>query len=188
MRITFTLSDEQHAANDRAGIMVGLPLVVQLDAGLLVMGQDDGLGWFEKASWGHKLLKPISLDRLAFCGRIGQVDTWRHGDEVLCQALLDCGQPLRVEVLDPDFAAAQPGYPHHLAAGDWLVGVAILRGRVASDPTDLLWQPVRGTIVDIQRLSLSPTSQTFGTLRWFHGLPRQTFAPDQVFVTVEVVE
>jgi hypothetical protein len=61
-----------------------------------------------------------------------------------------------------------------------------LRGLVAFDAGDLLWSPVQGTIVDIQRLMLDATQPTFGTLRWLHGLPRQSFAPDQVFVTIDI--
>jgi hypothetical protein len=72
-----------------------------------------------------------------------------------------------------------------LAVGDWLMGVASLRGLLALDVGDLLWQPVQGSIVDIQRLVLDPAHPAFGTLRWLHGLPRQSFVPDQVFVTVD---
>ena len=50
---------------------------------------------------------------------------------------------------------------------------------------DQLWQPVQGSIVDIQRLVLDPLHPSFGALRWLHGLPKQPFAPDQVFVTVD---
>ena len=186
MRLTFTLSDDQFSANDRAGVMVGLPLTVQLDAGPLVMGQDDTAGWFVVASYGPAALIPVSLERVAFCGRIVQIEQWRSHEDVLCQALLDCGVPLRFDLLDPDRQSGQTGRPFDLQAGDWLVGVASLRGLLAFDTGDLLWAPVQGTIVDIQRLVLDGASSTFGALRWLHGLPRQSFAPDQVFVTVEV--
>ena len=186
MRVTFTLSDEQFSANDRAGVMVGLPLTVQLDAGPLVMGQDDTAGWFVGASYGPAALIPVSLERVAFCGRIAQIEQWRSHEDVLCQALLDCGVPVRFDLLDPDRQSEQTGRPFDLQAGDWLVGVASLRGLLAFDTGDLLWAPVQGTIVDIQRLVLDGASSTFGALRWLHGLPRQSFVPDQVFVTVEV--
>ena len=186
MRLTFSLSDAQFSANDRAGVMVGLPLTVQLDAGPLVMGQDDTAGWFVRASYGPATLIPVSLERVAFCGRIVQIEQWRSHEDVLCQALLDCGVPVRFDLLDPDRQSKQAGSPFALRTGDWLVGVASLRGLVAFDAGDLLWSPVQGTIVDIQRLVLDATNPNFGMLRWLQGLPRQSFAPDQVFVTVEV--
>lgn len=185
MRLTFSLSDAQFAANDRAGVMVGLPLTVQLDAGPLVLGPDDSAGWFVQVNYGAVALKPISLDRVAFCGRFSQIEPWRGDDEMACQAVLDCGWPLRVDLLDP-FGGSGRGDARWLpATGDWLVGVASLRGLLAFDAGDLLWSPVQGTIVDIQRLVLDAAHPNFGMLRWLHGLPRQSFAPDQVFVTVE---
>jgi hypothetical protein len=54
------------------------------------------------------------------------------------------------------------------------------------NPGDLIWQTVTGVIVDIQRLALDALNPGFGALRWLSGLPRQPFAPDQVFVTIEV--
>jgi hypothetical protein len=185
MRATFTLSDEQFAANERAGIMVGLPLAVQLDAGPLLSGRDEGAGWFERVNYGPAAFKPLDLERCVFCGRFSQIETWRDHGETVCQALLDCGLPLRIDLLDPEPAQTdRPGVPFGLAVGDWLMGMANLRGLAALDVGDLLWQPVQGTIVDIQRLVLDPTHPSFGTLRWLHGLPRQSFAPDQVFITV----
>lgn len=186
MRVTFTLSDEQFSANDRAGVMVGLPLTVQLDAGPLVMGQDDTAGWFVRASYGPAALIPVSLERVAFCGRVAQIEPWRGQEDVLCQALLDCGVPMRFDLLDPDRQSGQAGRPFALQTGDWLVGVASLRGLMAFDTGDLLWAPVQGTIVDIQRLILDGASSTFGALRWLHGLPRHSFVPDQVFLTMEL--
>ena len=186
MRLTFTLSDAQFSANDRAGVMVGLPLTVQLDAGPLVMGQDDTAGWFVRASYGPPALIPVSLERVAFCGRIAQIEQWHSQEVVLCQALLDCGVPLRFDLLDPDRQSDQTDRPFDLRTGDWLVGVASLRGLLAFDTGDLLWAPVQGTIVDIQRLVLDGASSTFGALRWLHGLPRHSFAPDQVFLTMEL--
>ncbi len=183
MRATFTLSDEQFAANDRAGVMVGLPLAVQLDAGPLLPGRDDAAGWFERVNYGPPAFKPLSLERSVFCGRISQIEQYHDRGETICQALLDCGLPLRLDLIDPD-QPDQPGVPFRLAVGDWLMGVANLRGLLALDVGDLLWQPVQGSIVDIQRLVLDPTHPSFGALRWLHGLPRQSFAPDQVFVTV----
>jgi hypothetical protein len=186
MHLTFSLSDAQFAANDRTGVMVGLPLTVQIDAGPLVLGPDDTAGWFVPANYGAVALKTISLDRVAFCGRISQIEQWRSEEDVVCQALLDCGWPVRVDLLDP-FTGPGKGDPQfQLATGDWLVGVASLRGLLAFDAGDLLWSPVQGTIVDIQRLVLDASNPTFGTLRWLHGLPRQSFAPDQVFVTLDV--
>lgn len=185
MRATFTLSDQQFAANDRAGVMVGLPLVVQLDAGLLLPGRDEGAGWFERVNYGPPAFRPLSLERSVYCGRISQIETWHGHGETQCQALLDCGLPLRIDLIDPD-QAGQPGVaPFDLTVGDWLLGIADLRGLLALDAGDLLWQPVQGSIVDIQRLVLDPVHPSFGALRWLHGLPRQSFAPDQVFVTVD---
>jgi hypothetical protein len=184
MRATFILSDEQFAANERGGIMVGLPLTVQLDAGPLLLGRDDAANWFERVNYGPPAFKPLNLERSVFCGRISQIERHRGRDETFCQALLDCGLPLRLDLIDPD----QPelaGVPFGLAVGDWLMGVASLRGLLALDIGDLLWQPVQGSIVDIQRLVLDPLHPSFGVLRWLHGLPRQSFAPDQVFVTVD---
>lgn len=186
MRITFQLTDSQYAANDRAGLLVGLPLTVQLDAGPLLLGRDAAdSGWFDKVNYGQPALKPFSLAQCAFCGRISQLDRWRSPEGAFCQALLDCGVPLRIDVLLPEFDLAAPGLPDGLRQGDWLVGVAALQGLLAFDPGDLLWQPVEGAIVDIQRLNLDTLSPAFGNLRWLNGLPRQSFAPDQVFVTVE---
>lgn len=179
MRLTFTLSDEQFAANDRAGVMVGLPLPVQLDAGPLVNGRIDGDGWIEALNHGRAGIRPVSLDRHVFCGRISEVDTWTDGDDTVCQATLDCGVPLRFDLL-----AARATAPR---IGDWYLGLASLRGLLAMNPSDLLWQTVTGSIVDIQRLSLDPLTPGFGTMHWLSGLPRQSFAPDQVFVTVEIV-
>lgn len=72
-----------------------------------------------------------------------------------------------------------------LATGD--IGLASLRGLLAMNLSDLLWQTVTGSIVDIQRLSLDPLAPGFGTTTGLSGLPCQSFAPDQVYVTVEVV-
>jgi hypothetical protein len=185
MRATFTLSDEQFAANERAGIMVGLPLAVQLDAGPLLPGRDEGAGWFERVNYGPAAFKPLDLERCVFCGRISQIEQYRGRGETDCQALLDCSLPLRIDLIDPEQPGQQPDVPFGLAVGDWLMGVASLRGLLALDVGDLLWQPVQGAIVDIQRLVLDPTHPSFGTLRWLHGLPRQSFAPDQVFITVD---
>ncbi len=184
MRATFTLSDDQFAANDRAGLMVGLPLAVQLDAGPLLPGRVEGAGWFERASFGPAAFKPLALERSVFCGRISQIETWRGRGETACQALLDCGLPLRIDLVDPE-QSGLPGVPFGLSVGDWLIGVADVRGLLALDVGDLLWQPVQGAIVDIQRLVLDPLHPSFGGLRWLHGLPRQSFAPDQVFITVD---
>lgn len=186
MRLTFSLSNAQFAANDRAGVMVGLPLTVQLDTGPLVMGPDDTSGWFVRANYGTAAVKAISLDRVAFCGRISQIEAWRSDEDVVCQALVDCGWPVRVDLIDPFAGSGKGDPPLQMAAGDWLVGVAALRGLLAFDAGDLLWSPVQGTIVDIQRLMLDASYPTFGTLRWLHGLPRQSFAPDQVFLTLEL--
>ena len=180
MRLTFTLSDEQFAANDRAGVMVGLPLAVQLDAGPLVGGRLDGDGWIEAVNFGRAAIRPVNLDRHVFCGRVGAVETWRDGDDTVCQATLDCGVPLRFDLL----AATPADVPR---VGDWYIGLASLRGLLAMNLSDLLWQTVTGSIVDIQRLSLDPLAPGFGTMHWLSGLPRQSFAPDQVYVTVEVV-
>lgn len=185
MQITFTLSDEQFTANDRQGVMVGLPLAVQLDAGALILGQDGATsGWFERIGPGQKLLQPFSLERSVFSGQIGQLETWRGPEGVLCQALLDCGLPIRLDVLDPDLAADAAGTPYDLQVGDWLLGAASLSGLLALSPGDLLWQPVQGAIVDVQRLVMNPLSPQFGTLRWLQSLPRQSFLPDQVFVSI----
>lgn len=186
MRLTFALSDAQFAANDRAGVMVGLPLTVQLAAGPTMLGQDDAADWFERTGYGPAVLRPVSLERVAFCGKISQIELRSSHDDVLCQALLDCGLPLRLDLLDPDRQPGQPGAPFDLATGDWLAGMASLRGLLAFDAGDLLWAPAQGTIVDIERLALDPTHPSFGTLRRLHGLPRQSYAPDQVFVTIEV--
>jgi len=189
MRITFTLSDAQHRANDRGGVMIGLPISVQLDAGVLVPGQDTdqgGPGWFEPTEAGQTLLKPFSLERVAFSGRVQQMELWRSSEGVACQALLDCGLPVRCDLLDPDQTSGSLRAPYDLAIGDGLMGVASLNGLLALDPGDLLWQPVSGTIVDIQRLGLHPLHPAFGSLRWLQGLPSQSFAPDQVYVTMEI--
>lgn len=187
MRVTFQLTDAQYAANDRAGVMVGLPLSVQIDAGLLARGHSarSGSGWFERAAPGRKLLKPVSLERCAFSGQLLQIEPWRTPEGVICQALLDCGLPLRLDVLNPDAPAGESGVPYGLKVGDWLLGVADLEGLLALERGVLLWQPVEGVIVDIQRLSLSPFDPAFGTLRWLHGLPARSFAPDVVYVTIE---
>lgn len=186
MRVTFSLSDDQYAANDRSGIMVGLPLVVQLDAGIMVMGVENGLSWFERTTPGLAVLKPFSLDRCIFSGRVNQLEVFQEEGTVICQALLDCGVALRCDLFDPSFAPGQQGTPYDLRGGDWLLGLASLNGLLAFDPGDLLWQPVQGTIVDIQQLSLSPGNPGFGTLRWLHGLAGRSYAPDLVYVTVEV--
>lgn len=186
MNVTFLLSDEQFAANDRSGVMVGLPLVVQLDAGLLSMGPEVGSSWFERSAPGRHLLKQISLERYAFSGRLVELDRWRSGDDLFCQALLDCGLPLRLDVAEPGAVHRQHETPYGLRIGDWLLGLTSLQGLLAIDPGAALWQPVEGTIVDVQRLCLAPTDPAFGTLRWLHGLPRRSYAPDQVFVTVDV--
>lgn len=188
MRVTFQLTDAQYTANDRAGVLVGLPLSVQIDAGLLAMGHAwrGGSNWFERAAPGRLLLKQVSLDRHAFSGQLMQVETWRSPEGVICQALLDCGVPLRLDVLDPEAPADQGGVPYGLRVGDWLLGVASLEGLFALDRGALLWRPVEGAIVDIQRLSLSPFDPAFGTLRWLHGLPARSFAPDVVYVTIDV--
>lgn len=180
MRLTFTLSDEQFAANDRAGVMVGLPLAVQLDAGPLVSGRIDGDGWIEPLNHGRASIRTVSLDRHVFSGRVSEVEVWRDGGETVCQATLNCGAPLRCDLL----AATARDAPR---IGDWYLGLASLRGLVAMNPSDLLWQTVTGSIVDIQRLSLDPLTPGFGTMHWLSGLPRQSFAPDQVYVTVELV-
>lgn len=189
MHVTFQLTDAQYAANDRAGLMVGLPLSVQIDAGLLVTGQAadaSGSGWFERAAPGRVLLKPVSLERHAFSGRLMEIDTWRSPEGVACQALLDCGLPVRMEVWNPEAPADLAAEPYGLKVGDWLLGVASLQGLLALDHGALLWQPVDGTIVDIQRLCLSPFDPGFGALRWLHGLPSRSFAPDVVYVTIDV--
>lgn len=186
MRATFTLSDEQFAANERSGILVGLPLSAQIEAGPLIMGQDAGIGWFERAMPGRTLLKQVSLERHAFSGRLTQVETWDSPEGILGQALLDCGLPLRLDLFDPAEEPSHAGTPFGLEVGDWLLGVASLQGLVALDPGDLLWQPSEGTIVDVQRLCLSPLDPNFGTLRWLHGLPANSFVPDLVFVTLDV--
>jgi hypothetical protein len=194
MRVTFQLTDAQYAANDRSGVLVGLPLSVQIDAGLLVMGQAaaaSGSGWFERAAPGRTLLKQVSLERHAFSGRLVHIDAqtaWRSPEGVVCQALLDCGLPLRLDVLDPETPTDLAGVPYGLKAGDWLLGVASLEGLLALDrgALALAWQPVEGAIVDIQRLSLSPFDPAFGALRWLHGLPARSFAPDLVYVTIDV--
>lgn len=185
MRATFTLSDEQFAANDRSGVMVGLPLVVQLDAGLLSMGHEAGDSWFERSAPGRQLLKQISLERYAFSGRLVELDRWRSDNDLFCQALLDCGLPVRLDVAEPGAAHRSHEAPYGLRVGDWLLGIASLQGFLAIDPGTALWQPVEGTIIDIQRLCLTPTDPAFGTLRWLHGLPRRSYAPDQVFITVD---
>jgi hypothetical protein len=151
----------------------------------VLAGRDDAAGWFERVNYGPAAFKPLSLERSVFCGRISQIETWRGHGETACQALLDCGLPLRIDLIDPEQPRTSRVCPYNLAVGDWLMGVASLRGLLALDVGDLLWQPVQGTIVDIQRLVLDPTHPSFGTLRWLHGLPRQSFAPDQVFVTVD---
>jgi len=186
MRLTFSLSDAQFAANDRAGLMVGLPLTVQLDAGVMTLGDDAGGSWFERCNDGPAALKPFAMDRCAFCGRVSQLERRQVGEDVVWQSMLDCGLPVRVDLLDPELPPSPPSAPYGLALGDWATGIFVLRGRLAFDPGDLLWQPVQGTIVDIQRLDLTPSHASFGALHWFSGLPRQSFLPDQVYVTVEV--
>lgn len=188
MQATFSLADEQFAANDYAGVMVGLPLTVQLETGPLLYGRDTSAGWFTRTKATAPSFKPLMLERAAFCGRISQIEGWSGHGETLMQALVDCGVLLRIDLYDPQVEWAQPAaVPFGLAVGEWLVGVADLRGRLAVDETDLLWQPVQGAIVDIQRLQLNPAQPDFGTLRWLHGLPRHSFAADQVqlFVTVK---
>lgn len=187
MQATFTLADEQFAANDYAGVMVGLPLTVQLETGPLLYGRDDGAGWFTRTSAGPASFKPLMLERVAFCGRISQIEGWSGHGDTLIQALVDCGVLLRMDLYDPQVEWAQPAaIPYGLTVGEWVVGVADLRGRLAVDASDLLWQPVQGAIVDIQLLQLNPAQPDFGTLRWLHGLPRHSFAPDQVFITIKV--
>lgn len=186
MRVTFALSDAQYLANDRSGIMVGLPLTVQIDAGVLVMGADISAGWFDRGRPGQASLSSISLDRSVFNGRVAQLDLWHHQEDLFCQVLLDCGLSLRMDLLAAGPAPESHDTPYGIQTGEWLLGVAALQGLLAASSSDLLWQPVQGTIVDIQRLNLNPAHPGFGTLRWLHGLPRQPFAPDQVFITIEV--
>lgn len=183
-QITFSLSDAQYAANDRSGIMVGLPLTVQLDAGLLMMGRDSGVEWFERTSPDRPLLQQVALDRCVFRGRVTDIALWESPEGAACQMLLDCGLPLRVDVVEVEQEAAVNATPYGLQEDDWLLGLAFLEGVVALQPSDLLWQPLHGTIVDIQRLILSPHHPDFGKLRWLHSLPSASFLPDQVFVTV----
>jgi len=185
MQLTFALSDEQFAANDYSGVMVGLPLAVQLHTGPLLHGRDEGTGWFMRTGNGPASLKPVCLERVAFCGRIIRLARQPVGDEMLHQALLDCGPTLRLDLFDPQQEAAKDATPFGLAEGDWLLGVAELRGYLAFGPDDLLWQPVQGNITAIHRLMLQPAHPDFGALRWLHGLPAQPFAPDQVFVTMK---
>ena len=185
MQVTFTLSGEQFAANDYSGVMVGLPLAVQLDAGALLYGPDDSAGWWVRTYPAIPRLQPVSLARAAFCGRIAELAHWSEAGETLHQALLDCGAPLRVDLFDPEQPSGQGLTPFGLQEGDWLLGVAEVRGLVAFNRSDLLWQPVQGSIVDIQRLALDPARPDFGSLHWLHGLPQQPFAPDQVFVTIK---
>lgn len=185
MRVTFTLSDEQFAANDRAGILVGLPLSVQIETWPLIQGQDAGFGWFERATPGRTLLRQVSLERHAFSGRLTQIETWDSPEGALGQALLDCGLPLRLDLFDPAGVPNRASTPFDLKAGDWLAGLASLQGLLAVDPGDLLWQPSAGAIVDVQRLCLAPHDPNFGTLRWLHGLPASAFPPDLVFVTLD---
>lgn len=186
MRITFSLSDSQYLANDRSGIMVGLPLTVQLDAGVLALGEEGSPLWCQRTTPGRPMLKPFSLERCAFHGRITQMEIWRSSRDVVCQVLLDCGVAVRLDLWDPELSAGQSGTPYGLQQGDWLMGQALLQGLLAFSHGDLLWEPVTGTIVDIQRLYMEPLNPAFGTLHWFHGLPGQSFAPDQVFATIEV--
>ncbi|MEA3335124.1 MAG: hypothetical protein U9R25_04390 [Chloroflexota bacterium] len=186
MQITFSLSDNQYAANDRSGLMVGLPISAQFDAGLLTTNQEDGCGWIRRDSPGRSILKPFSLDRCVFSGRVDQFDTWQSQGTTVCQVLVDCGVPLRMDLIDPDLDSGEITTPYNLTQGNWIMGTAPLAGLLALEPGTLLWKPTSGTIVDIQRLYLNPVSPAFGTLRWFHGLPPQSFAPDLVFVTMEI--
>lgn len=186
MRATFTLSDEQFAANDRAGILVGLPLNAQIAAGPLVPGHDAGIDWFERAMPGQTLLRQVSLERHAFSGQLVQIETWSSPEGALGQALLDCGLPLRLDLFDPAEETSHASTPFGLKAGDWVLGLASLQGLLALDPGDLLWQTSEGTIVDVQRLCLSPLDPGFGTLRWLHGLAANSFAPDLIFVTLDL--
>lgn len=186
MQLTFSLSDEQFAANDYSGVMVGLPLAVQMHAGPLLYGHDESAGWFIRTGGGPASLRPICLERVAFCGRISRLACQTIGDNVLYQALLDCGPALRLELFDPEQAAAQAeAVPFDLAEGEWLLGVAELRGYPAFDPEALLWQPLQGFVTDIHRLMLQPAHPDFGALRWLDSLPPHPFAPDQVFVTMK---
>lgn len=186
MRATFTLSDEQFAANDRAGILIGLPLSVQIATAPLVLGREAGIDWFEPAPPGRTLLRQVSLERHAFSGQLMQMETWGSPEGTIGQALLDCGLPLRLDLFDPAQEPRHAGTPFDLKAGDWVLGLASLQGLLALDPGDLLWQTSEGTIVDVQRLCLSPLDPSFGTLRWLHGLAANSFAPDLVIITLDL--
>ncbi len=186
MQATFALADEQFAANDYSGVMIGLPLAVQLHAGPLLYGRDEGNNWMVRCAAATPLLKPICLERAAFCGRISRLSGQTVGDQVLHQALLDCGAALRLDLFDPEQETDQAeAVPFRLAEGDWLLGVADLRGYLAFEPDDRLWQPLSGHISDIHRLLWQPAHPDFAALRWVDSLPAQSFAPDQVFVTIK---
>ena len=148
MRLTFSLSDEQFAANDRAGVMVGLPLAVQLDAGPLIAGRIDGDGWIEPVNFGHASIRPVSLDRHVFCGRISEIETWTHDGDTVCQATLDCGVPLRFELL-----AATPAEAPR--TGDWYLGLAPLRGLLAMNPSDRVIESAEPRWRDAARRTLA---------------------------------
>ncbi|MEZ4770650.1 MAG: hypothetical protein R2844_19785 [Caldilineales bacterium] len=177
MRLTFTLSGRA-VGGQRPGRRHGWPAAGGA-TGRGPAGQTHRRRQLDRGGQlGRPSIRPISLERHVFCGRIGEVETWQDGNDTLCQATLDCGVPLRSARWRPHPRdALRPA----TGTSGWQP-----RGLLAMNLSDSFWQTITGSIVDIQRLSLDPLGAGFGNMHWLSGLPRQSFAPDQVYVTVEV--
>ncbi len=169
-------------------IGLGTPLHYFLDLDSLVAGDyDSPTGWYQRLPAPQTpALQQVVHNQYAFCGRVQQVDVHQEDLDIYYFVLLDCGVPISLVAVDLAADAGSGDLGKHVPdPGVWLSGV----GRLALDWGDKAdfphTQTLTGTVTAIDRLVLRP-GPGFGEIRPEEILQPLSFAPDQVFLTLNI--
>ncbi|HEY53459.1 MAG TPA: hypothetical protein G4N94_08390 [Caldilineae bacterium] len=188
MSLTIRLPNQTYNDYLPKTIALGTPLHFFLDFDLLVARDyDSSTGWYERVSeQPAPILQQIGRDQYAFCGKVLAVEVFRREFDIYYFVLLDCGVPVSLTTVDFD---ADPGSgdlgQHAPHPGRWLMGIGYLAlawGDTAEHPCT---QTLSGTVTALDRLVLRP-GPGFGQLRPEEKLQPLSFAPDQIFLTLNV--
>jgi len=169
-------------------IGLGTPLHFYLDLDTLVAcDYDSPTGWYQRLPVSQEpALQQVVRNQYAFCGRVQQVDVHQEDIDIYYFVLLDCGVPISLVAVDLEADAGSGDLGKHVPdPGVWLSGV----GRLAMDWGDKadfpLTQTLTGTVIAIDRLVMRP-GPGFGEIRPEEKLHPLSFAPDQIFLTLNI--
>ena len=189
MNLTIRIPDRYYAGYLPNTIGLGTPLHFHLDLDTLVAcDYDSPTGWHQRLPAPQTpVLQQVVHNQYAFCGRVQQVEVHREDLDIYYFVLLDCGVPISLVAVDLEADAGSGDLGKHVPdPGAWLTGVGRLAMALSDKAEIPLTQTLTGTVMAIDRLVLRP-GPGFGLLRPEEKLAPISFSPDQIFLTLRMV-